>query len=90
MKYIDLIFLFFLITCSPLVSSASEVDSKLQEVFEKIDQKDWTRSMELLLTYPEGNAEVNLLWGLWYGGAGNPEYDLVVLSQIGGTPAHMI
>lgn len=79
MKLISKIFLFCFIVLAQFSWSA-EVDSKLQEIFEKIEQKSWIESMELLLTYPEGNPEVNLLWALWalwYGDKDNPKYDLV-------------
>lgn len=69
--------LFCFMVCAPVLSFADEIDAELQNIVDKITKKDWSGSMSQLLDCSNDNAEVNLVWAIWYGGVDNPKYDLI-------------
>lgn len=48
---------------------------ELQKVFDSVTSKSWGSSKKQLDKLDKSIAEVNLLWGLWYGGEGNFDKD---------------
>ena len=74
MNCFNIILFSFAIFCSSAVYS-SVSDIRLESVVQAIDGKNWNKAMNLLLEYEIENADVNLLWGVWYDGVDNPLRD---------------
>ena len=72
MKCFNFIFLCFFISCDSLALSGLKTDVDLQSIVLAINDKDWGKAMNLLLKHEAGNADINLLFGVWYDGADNP------------------
>jgi TPR repeat protein len=69
-------FIFFIFfSLNSLAFDGSHVDDGLQLIAEAIGDRDWRKSMELLLARQEESADINLLWGIWYDGIDNPSRD---------------
>ena len=52
-------------------------DGSLEPVIQAIGEKKWIEAKSLLLEQEIENADVNLLWGVWYDGIDNPFRDAV-------------